>query len=174
MRLSLSSNHTVQTSFLLCIGKKIKILKMNAYFNSTEWLPRNLYSRKQCTLNLVAIEAQPGMLFNAGFGVFHGLQFSWFVFSVKALFWVYCYIKIIREEINEYYSNYSSKLSCFTQHNNNVLYDLVSNLIQCWFWDIYFGCYILRSIEHQGTLLRKTYVSTSCIRLLSMPFILQA
>ena len=48
------------------------------------------------------------------------------------------------------------------------------NLIQCWFWDIYFGCYILRSIEHQGTLLRKTYVSTSCIRLLSMPFILQA
>ena len=76
IRLSLSSNHTVQTSFLLCIGKKIKILKMNAYFNSTEWLPRNLYSRKQCTLNLVAIEAQPGMLFNAGFGVFHGLQFS--------------------------------------------------------------------------------------------------
>ena len=105
MRLSLSSYHTVWTSFLLCIRKN-KNTENETYFKSTKWLPRNLNPRKQCTLNFVAIEVQPGMVFNARFVVFHGLQFSWLVVSKKGLFWVYCYIKIIREVIHKYYSNY--------------------------------------------------------------------
>ena len=121
MRLSLSWYHTVQTSFLLCIRKKTKI----------DWKWMHSSTQQNGCLEALIQESNIRSTFlqskqkkecysmqDLWFSM--KCRSSWLVARTKRLFWLNCYIKIIREVINKYYSNYQ------------ILYNAD--------FEIYFGC----------------------------------